>query len=327
MSIFTESFALTVYEDANSSNNPLERIVSWQRTFPNISVNNPLSRKYTVPANASLTVFNGTVSTSIDGTSAFSIALNAYNSSIYRITNTGGTAPVFRTDRALAQNGNTITVVVNNNATATFATSGTYPSVTVGDTVFVPSTLTGDAALSSPFNILNGGLWVVLAATSTVLTLTRPAGTDFSAAAEAVVLSSSAQLQAFSSAGVQVGNTLEISAGFSPVTRKSYIVSAVTPSWVEFVSTESLPLETGILPTASGMIFYSDAKRFIRVEADQPCYVRFNGDTSNNNRCDPREVASKSGVAWNEKWGTCWQLVIVNRSTSTPLNVVVLSAE
>src|SRR5690606_14922263 len=99
-------------------------------------------------------------------------------------------------------------------------------------------TLTGDAALSSPFNVLNGGFWSVLARTSTVVTVVRPNGESFSGTSEAVALTSDAQLQAFSSSGVQVGDTLEISGGFSAVTQKAFEVSTVTPGWVEFVSTE-----------------------------------------------------------------------------------------
>lgn len=325
MSIFTESLALVIYEDANSSNNPLERIVSWQKSLINIAVENPLSRKYSVPPNSSLTIFNGTVATSINGTTVVGIALNPTNSSLYRITHLAGGPTGFRTDRALTLSGSTITVAINNNATVTFTTSaGSFGAVQVGDTVFVPTVLTGDSA--SPFNLQNGGFWQVLAITPTVITLVRPTGVAFSAAAEAVVLTTNAQLQAFSAAGVQAGNTLEISAGFSSITQKSFIITSVTPDWVEFVSTEPLPIETGITPTATGMIFYSDAKRFVRVEADQECVVRMNGDTTNNVRLSPRTPADKNGIAWLEKWGTLWQLVIVNRSSST-LSAVVISAE
>ncbi len=329
MSILNQSMALVVYDDAESSNNPLQRYIDWKRNTLSVSVSNPQSKKYVLQPNSSSVLFSGSRTTAIDGTSAFSIALNTYNSSVYRITSTGGTAPAFRTDRALTMSASTITVVINNNATATFsASAGSFAAVQVGDTVFVPHTLTGDAALASPFSATNGGFWVVLARTASVLTLTRPSTESFSGVAEAVLLTSNAQLQAFSSAGVQVNDAIEISAGFSVVTQKTFVVSTVTPSWVEFVSTESLPLETGILPTATGLIFYTEAKRFIRIESDQEAVVRFNGDTGNTVRLSPRSAGSlSSGYGMIEKWGTAWQVEMVNKSRTSSMTVIVISAE
>jgi hypothetical protein len=328
VSILNQALSFVIYDDADSSNNPLQRYANWQRNILT-TISNPQTKKYVIPANSTSTIFSGVRATAIDGTSAFSIALNAYNSSVYRVTNTGGTAPAFRTDRALTLSGMTITVAINNNATATFTTSGgSFAAVQVGDVLFVPSTLTGDAALASPFSPVNGGFWSVLARTNTVLTVMRPTGVSFSAVAEAVALTANAQLQAFSSSGIQVNDTLEISAGFSVVTQKSFKVLNVTPSWVEFVSTDPLPLESGILPTASGMVFYTDAKRLVRIEVDQNAIARFNGDTGNTNRIDARTAGDiKSGFGYHEKWGTAWSLDIVNRSRTSSMTVIVFSGE
>lgn len=327
MAILTETSALVIYDDATASNNPFQRHVDWRRTTAVVTVNNPLTEKYTIPPDSSKTIFSGTRTILTDGTSAFSIALNPTSTSLYRITNTGGTAPAFRTSRGLTLSGSTITIVVNNNASATFTVSGggNFTGVVVGDQVFIPTLLTGDSA--GPFNATNGGFWTVIAATSSVLTMVRLPGDSFEAAAEAVALTTNAQFIAFSSAGVQVGDTLEISAGFSVVTQKSFIVSAVTNSWVEFVSTEALPLEAGILPTASGMVFYSSAKRYVKIEVDQESVARFNGDTGNTCRLSPRVAGDRDGVGPFSKWGPTWSLVIVNRSRTSSLNVVIITAE
>jgi hypothetical protein len=327
MPILNSAQNLVIYDDTGASNNPQQRYVDWRKPIVNVLVDSPLNEKFVGTPGSTTTLFSGTRATSIDGTSQFSIALNSANSSIYRIANTAGTAPVFRTDRGLTLNGSTITVAINNNATATFSTSvGTYGSTVVGDVVFVPTVLTGDSA--SPFNILNGGYWTVIGKANTILTLTRPAGVAFSGVAEAVVLSANSQLQAFSSAGIQVGDTLEISAGFSLVTQKSFRVSSVTPSFVEFFSTIPLPLETGILPTASGMTFYSAAKRFVRIEVDQEAAIRFNGDTNSFVRLSPRAPGDlRSGFAHLELWGTIWSISVVNRSTNNNINIVLISAQ
>jgi hypothetical protein len=327
MSILVHNIGLLVYEDTTSNNNPFTQTANWRKSVSNVSVSNPKTEKFSLPPNSSLSLFSGTRTTLIDNTSVFSIALNSQNSSVYRIANTSGTAPAFRTDRALTLTGATITVALNNNATATFTTStGNFSAVQVGDIVFVPGVNTGDSA--SPFSATNLGFWVVLARTTTVITLSRLAGQSFSGVAEVVVLTANSQLQAFSSLGVQVGDTLEISAGFSVITQKSYIVSTVTPSWVEFVSTESLPLETSISPTNSGLTFYSVAKRYVRIEADQECTVRYNGDTGSTNRIVPRVVGDlASGFAFEDKWGVVWSLDVVNRSRTASMNIILITAE
>ncbi len=326
MSILNNNSALVIYDDAAASNNPFERFVDWRRNALNVTVSNPLTDKTTIAPSSSETIFSGVRTTGIGGSTVFALTLNPTSSTTYRMTNTSGTAAAFRTDRALTLSGSTVTVVINNNATATFTlSSGAYTGVVVGDVVFIPTVLTGDTA--GPFNVLNGGFWSVLAASSTVLTLCRLAGVSFEGVAEVVLLTTNNQLKAFSSSGVQVGDTMEISAGFSSVTQKAFIVSVVTASWVEFVSTEALPLESSIQPTASGMVFYSSAKRFVRIETDQEIVVRFNGDALNNVRVSVRTPATKAGFGWLDIWGTFWSLDIVNRSKSASANVVVISAE
>lgn len=326
MSILNESNSLIIYDDIASSNNPLQRFVDWRKPLVNVTVSNPLNQRYTIAPGASQVLFDGTRTTLIDGTTNFAITLNPTSAVLYRITATSGQVPGFRTNRGLTLSGANITVAVNNNATATFTTStGTFGTTIVGDWMFIPSTLTGD---SGPFNVLNGGFWVVIAKTNTVLTVVRPPGVSFEAVAETVALTSNSQLVTFTSSGVQVGDTLEISAGFSSVTQKSYIVSSVTPTWVEFTSTVSLPLESGIVPNNAGLTFYSSAKRFVRIETDQEAVVRFNGDTSNYVRLSPRTVGDiKSGFAYLETWGTYWSMTIVNRSVSSDINVILISAE
>lgn len=326
MPIFTESSSTVIYDDASSSNQPLRKFLDWRKTVPSTTVSNPITQNITLSLDSSQLVFSGTVSTSLAADSVFSLALNPTSSTLYRMTNTSGTAPAFRTDRGLTLSGATITVTVNNNATLKLSTSASnFTSVQVGDTIFIPTVLTGDAA--SPFSVLNGGYWVVLARTTTTVTLRRPVNITFEGVAELVVLTTNSQVQAFSSTGVQIDDSLEISAGFSTITQKTFVVSSVTPSWVEFVSTESLPLETSITPGVSGLTFYSNAKRFVRVECDQEATLRFNGDTGSFVRLSPSIPSSPSGVAWLESWGNFYSLTIVNRSRSTSMNCVVISVE
>jgi hypothetical protein len=332
VAIFNEYTALAAYQDLSVNTNPQERFVDWRKNVVNVSVDNPLNQKFQIVPSGTQMVFSGTRTTTIDNTTAFSIAINPTNSNLYRVTATGGTAPGFRTNRGLALNGDTVTVTVNNNVSVIFnILTSNWSAVQVGDVVFVPTGLTGDA--SSPFNVLNGGFWVIIGkdagGTPKNMTATRLPGQSFSGTSETVVQTSNSQFQAFSSSGIQVGDTLQISSGFSLVTQQlSYSIATVTATFVEFLSSTPLPLETNISPGNSGMTFYNAAKRFVRIEVDQACYVQFNGSSDTTNILLPRAVGDiRNGFAWLEKWGLHFSVNIVNKSPNNILNVVFISAQ
>jgi hypothetical protein len=327
MPFLNKSTHILIHGDDTATNNPQKRFVDWRKGWLGVTVEDPESVRVTLVPNETKTVFSGTRTLGVDGTTVFDLELNSYTDGLYRLLYSAGTLPAFRTNRGLTLTGSTVDVAVNNNATVTFTSNpvGGFAGVVVGDIVFIPHTTTGDSA--SPFNVDNVGEWQVLANTGTVLTAKRLAGTDFSGAAElAVAISSNSQFQAYSSSGVQVGDTLELSAGFSTVTQKTYIVSTVTHNRLEFMSTEPLPLETGITPGAAGITVYSNAKRYLKIETDQESVIRLNGDTGNTNRLQPMIVADAGNMAFFEKWGPVWSLVIVNRSSSE-MNVDLIMAE
>lgn len=317
---------IVAYSDTARTNNPTKRHVDWHPEIVAMTVSNPLSESFEVLPGETVSPFSGTRSTAIDGTTAFAITYNSTKER-YRITRTGGTAPAFRTDRGLALTGEEITVTINNNAVAVFTISGAgvFTGTQVGDTVFVPNASTGDSA--NILSELNSGFWTVLAVTSKTLTLRRRANEDFQGVAEVVTLTANAQIQAYSAAGVQIGDKLEITAGFSAVTQKTFEIAEVTPGWVEFTSGSSLPLETTIIPAAAGMTFYTKAKRYVRVETDQEAVVRFNGDSGNTNKVTPWVAGDATQVGWVEKIGLVHSLVIVNKSTTDTMNVMLITCE
>lgn len=326
MSVIDIHSTILVYGDGEvATTNPQRRFVDWHRHVSGVQVEQPSVREYVAQPGELLSIFSGVRTTLIDGTTAFSIALNTAKDGVYRIANTGGTAPAFRTARAVTVAATLLTLTVNNNATLEVSAAGVFGAVQVGDSVFVPGVATGDT--SGGFNPNNVGFWTVIGAASGKITLRRRVGEEFNGVAESVTPAADTAFQVFSAAGVQAGDNLEISAGFSSVTQKSFVVSEVTASWVEFTSAEALPLETGITPTASGMTFYADAKRFIRVETDQEAVIRLNGDSGNSNRLSPRVSGDSEAVAHFEKWGPVWDLKVLNRSTTNEMVVTVISAE
>lgn len=315
------------YADVGVTSNPTRKYADWatQRTY---AVANPKTEPYTVDPGATLTVFNGVRTTAVDGTTQFTLALSTLAPTRYRFTFSAGTDPILRTARALALATKSVTVTVNNNLTVTMASAALdWTAVQVGDTVFIPDTTTGDAA--APFNPLNVGYWTVLAVAGdgSSVQLARPSGTGFVGFSEVVTVASNAQVLAFSAAGVQVNDKVRISAGFSTTVQGTYKIIAVTSKWFEITSTLPLPTGVSALPGATGIQFFSSAKRYMRVEGDQSFILRWNGDASNLNQIDPWAPADGDQTGWDEKCGPVWSAIIVNLSPSAPLNLNVISAE
>lgn len=320
------------YDDTTNSSRPERMYFSWSRNSKAISVKNPQGTSHAIPAGGSLLVFDGTRSTSIDNTTGFEMLLSPLvdsmgNGSRYRFWWDSGQAPEFRTARSVPIGSKTVTVTVNSNRTVVFASEGgDWSNAVVGDWIFIPSVSTGDGA--SPFNDLNCGYWTVLsvAGGGASVTAARLTGTDFTALAESVVVANESQLQVFSADGVQIGDMVDISAGFSTPICKAYQVVAINPNWFEVVSVSPLPTYEYAVPTTAGIAFYSAAKNFVRVEVDQEAAIQLNGNAGFHDRVSPLTAGDKSAVGWAEKYGVVWSLTIVNRSSVT-LNATVITAE
>lgn len=328
LSILNYHKTVVAFADLSATNNPTMRHVDWRRSHAGIAVEDPKSESFEIEPGATLAIFDATRILAVDNTTAFNITLNPVKDSVYRITNTGGAAPGFRAGRAVDLSVFTLTVAVNNNATVTFTSSAGTPfaTVQVGDTVFIPNTFSGDAV--GPFNYLNGGNWVVLGKTNLMLTVRRPVGELFQGANEVVVGPTPPQFRVFSSPGVQDGDKVRIRAGFSSVTWKTYEIQSVTDSWIEFLSAEPLPLESGILPGATGLLIYDTAKKFVLAEVDQEARVIVNDqDATNGLDVSPIVAGDVNSMGWFETYGIVWKMSILNRSPITSLSLKLISCE
>lgn len=315
MSALTFLLQVLGYDDVPPTNNPMSRGIDYSISQANIPVDNPATLSFDVDPGTSFVAVDGTRATSIDNTTGFNLTLNAADPTKYRLQWNGGTAPAFRVDRGVVLTGITLNIAMNPNLTLTVVASVATPftSVVSGDVVFIPGVATGDSA--GPFNALNVGFWNVLSATNTTLTLARAPGEVFSGSSDTVTAPTSTQFQVFGSAGVQVGDTVDLSSGFAPSALNSYDITAVTAQWVEFMSTAPLGNQTAIVPTTSGIAFYTMRKRYVGVRADQSIAVRYNGDTSNLNRVDPLLPGTDGMEGSAHKFGSVWKLEIYNRST------------
>lgn len=318
---------LLAYGDSTVSSNPRLRFVDWTRDISGIAVSDPKTESHHLEPGATLAVFSGVRSTTIDGTSAFSLGLLAVESaSTYRITHTAGTAPGFRTPRNIAAGGVQFVFTVNANGTlGVNAAAAIFGAVVAGDHVFIPHTTTGDAA--NEISVLNAGYWVVLGVTDTQnITLVRPTGQDFEGVGETVTPTINGRFRVYSASGVQIGDGMDITSGFSASAQKIFTVSAVTDSFVEFVSSSPLPTQVGIIPGAAGLSFYSESKRLVYVEATQEVVVRINGDSGNYQRTEPFDSSDSTKPGFYIRTGPTWSLTLYNRS-SVAVDATILMVE
>ena len=319
------TFQIQAYADRPANSNPRLRAVDWRRDLAGQAVSNPKSESVQLIAGETRTLFNGTRTTTLDGTTAFTVSLSTLESGRYRFTRVAGTDPTLRISRGLTLNTVSVTAVALSNGSLTMTVPGpaAFTGVVAGDIVFVPNTNTGDTA--NVFSISNGGYWVVLAVLSPQsLSLSRLPGASFEGVSEVVTLTSNSQLRAYSAAGVQVGDSVAISSGFAVATRKTYGVVAVTDTFFEVYSSLPLPLETSVIPTAAGMVFYSSAKNTLYIEGDQEFVVQLNGSTDFSQHVSPVLAGELPGPYY--KNGPAWSLTVVNMS-STSLNLMVIGAE
>lgn len=326
MANLTASYKTFAFSDSTVSNNPLRKQFDSSRS-QTIPVSSPGSKLVEgLPADAVYLFFDGTVASDTAADTGWTVSLGI-DENRYRFSHAAGTAPSLRSSRALTLFGSALQIDVNVDSTVTMSIGGggTWGSVVAGDTVFIPGPVTGD--LSTPFSVLNQGFWTVLAVlSSTSIQCSRPSGNDFSASIETQTLTDNAQVQAWSAAGVQPGDSVDISAGFSTTTRRTMVIDRVTPTWFEVFSTVAIPLEIAKVPGVNGLIFYSNAKRYVRIEADQEIGVRPNGISTDLLRIVPVQAGDSESVGWFEIWGPIWSLAVHNKS-SQPANIQVYSAE
>ncbi len=328
MSALTFIFQALAYDDLPPTSNPTQQRINRRNTIANAPVENAGTVPAPLDPGGTLTLFDESRTLGVDGSTAFDLTLSEVDSTVYRLTWTGaGGDPGFRTNRELDVTTIALTLELQTNLSLKVtAASGTpFADVASGDTVFIPGTSTGDPA--SPFNGLNEGYWTVLSSNgTTTITLARDPSAVFSGVSEVVTTANVSEFQAFASDGVQVGDTIDLSAEFAPAALRSFELTAVNWEWVEFRSTAPLGEEEDVTPGASGLNIYTSAKRFVLIETDQEIVVRFNADDSNNNRVEPI-LAGADGIPGSQhKFGTVWKLVLVNRS-SVRANCVVSSAE
>jgi hypothetical protein len=260
---------LNAYEDASPSNAPNRSFFRWTRDIKSIFCNNPTSLDLTLAPGETRELFSGMRTLTQDGTTQYSISLVPMTTTEYQLTWSGGTNPTFRTARTTGANSSTeVTVTVNSTVVTFTSTVGTpfnliSGGVVVGDYVII----------GNQFNPSNQGTWQIISMTNTSFSVVNDLGVAEGPISLGVGYAT--QVQIFSAAGVQVGDTLVISGGFSPVTQGSYTITAVSSTYLQFSSVNPLPTEGPI--TTEDITIYFLAKKLVYMESDQDVALTING--------------------------------------------------
>lgn len=295
---------LNCYEDPSSSNNPSLNNFKWFRELSGLAADRPVSLSFTLAPGESKTLFDGTRTLLQDGTTQYQLLLKTGNT--YVLKHVGGTAPQFRTLRTVGSDATTQVAVTSNNGVLTFvSTGGTLFDLVTGGVIVGDEVLVG-----SQFAAGNRGRFRVIAVSATSFTVENSSGV-----AEGSVtlgLDFDNQIRIYSSSGVQVGDTVRVSGGFSLASQAAYEVTAVQDNLIEFFSSKALPLETVVTDQVA---VYSAAKVLVYLETNKPLDVQANGSSAGKISPIIRESVSAPGQMLRSD--IIWSMSVQNNGIET----------
>jgi hypothetical protein len=306
---------LNIYEDTNPTNNPTMNNVKWTLSTTGLDVSEPESKSLKLQAGETLNLFSGLVNISDDNTTTYNIALKAGTSNSYKISHNAGAAPIFRAARTTGADATTQITVTKNGPILTFAsTGGTALALLLG------GVLVGDEVrIGGNFNTSNKGKFKLIARTATSFQVENAAGQAEGPITLGVDFATI--LEIFSSAGVQVGDKVELEDGFSSVTLGTYEITDVNPNYIIIYNIKSLPEETNI---NTELKIYNNSKKFLYVETNKKLSMLINGISVGNIEQMNAGTSLKKGIFM--KSGSMYQASITNAS-SEEASVFFVSAE
>lgn len=259
---------LNHFLDKSPTNNPNLSTLKWTRQGNGIPSEKGESLEFALAPGESKTLFNGSRSLSQTSSTQYQLLLKTGTTNTYQMLWVGGPAPVFRTLRTTGADATTqATVTKSANVITIASTGGTAFNFIVGGVVV------GDfVSVGNDFSQVNQGRFQLIQATATSISFINPNGT-----AEGPITMGADfadQVRVYSSGPVQVGDTLNITATFSPATYGAYEITGVQDNLIEFYSNESLVQET---VTGNGIAIYSAAKKLIYLETDKKVGINING--------------------------------------------------
>jgi hypothetical protein len=307
---------LNTYSDTSPTNAPKLNCIKRTRGVNGVVVGKSKAEECVLAPGETRTLFDGSRTLLQDLTTQYTLALKPLTSNTYVLSWAGGTAPAFRTARTTGASATTEITVTSNGPTLTLASTGGTPLALIAG-----GAVAGDEVrIGSLFNVLNQGHFTILSLTATSVTVKNEVGV----AEGPVVLGSgfSQQFQVYSQAGVQIGDTIKISGGFSPVSRRSFSITDVAAGYLEFYSTDALPQEGPV--TTNAISIYSQAKNLVYVEADRKCGLTINGVAAGE--IEPFVIGSSTQPGIFIRKSLMWQMSITNLD-SVAANIYMAAVE
>jgi len=309
---------LNAYEDSNDTNDASLNNFKWSRNEQSLDASQTNSKSLILPSAQSKTLFSGSVAISSDITTTWDLSLKPSSSTIYVLSHSGGTAPLFRTPRTSGADATTEIIVTKNSRLIEFTSTGgtLFDLITNG-------VLVGDEVrIGNQFNTLNQGKFKVLSLTATSFTVENELGV----AEGPIVLGAlyNNQINIYSADGVQVGDKINIVSGFSSVTFGTYEISDASYDYLEFSSTDSLPIESTVSNNPSAFSIYRDAKIFLYIECDEKISIKLNGN-SITNYIEPLQagISKKPGIFMSSASITSAEIKNESQETATIFYVTV----
>lgn len=305
---------LIAYSDSRASNAPDFNNFRWTRNIDSIDAKNPLSEGFTLAPGETKTLFDGTRTLASNSSTSWDLTLKPLSTNTYVLKAVGAPLPNFRTPRVIGSDATTAVSVTVNGPLAIFtSTAGTpfdFSTVIVGDYIRV----------GNLFSQANQGERKVLAKTATSVTVELEGANVESG----IVLGAgfADQFQVYSALGVQKGDTLVISGGFSVISQRSYKITDVAANYLEFYLTDVLPQESGVINAAIAV--YSAAKQFIYMETDQKVLASVNG--AQNVNVEPFVINDSKQPGVFMLKATAFSLEVTNQSTD-PATLYLASVE
>lgn len=292
---------LNAYKDSNPSNNPTMNSFKWQRELHGLSVDKPQSIEFTLAPGESKTMFDGQRTVSSDNTTSYDLTQKSSNT--YVLKHDVGTAPSFRTLRAIGSDATSEITVTTSGSLVTFqATGGTLfvtTAIAVGDELLI----------GSQFNSANQGRFKVLSKTTDSVIIENSSGTSEGP----IVLGASFadQFRVYSASGVQKGDKIKLGSGFSSISQNTYEITAVQDNLIEFYSSNTLPVEFSLLNPS--VVVYSSAKKIIYMETDKNVNITINGAAESKIEPFIEGNTTYPGILF--KRSTMWSMIVTNNST------------
>jgi hypothetical protein len=292
------------YADENPTNNASRNNFKWTTDLQGIEIKEPKSETVKLAPNQLKSLFSGVAVVSDDNTTTYDITLKPSTSNTYIILHNAGASPQFRTPRAISSDATTQVTVSKNGPllifTATGGTIWSLSSVVVGDEVRIGGT----------FNLQNQGKFKVLSKTSTSFTVDLASGVAEGPITLGMTFDS--QVQIYSSAGVQIGDKLDVSSSFSSVSFGTYEITDVASNYIEIYSSRTLPEEIGV---QTRLNIYTNQKKFIYIESDKKLNIKINGIISNT--IEPIQFGTKQKPGMFLNTASVYSLEIENKSLDT----------